>query len=103
MSNLVKKKLNSVLYKMQKTLLVILTVISLVTGRAINSAGLNLIKTSEGFRPNFYGDPVVSLNLIIPIVLTNIKLYFYLLGDQNHRIRSRVSGNRLQRNQSPLN
>lgn len=31
-----------------------------VLGRNINSQGLNLIKSFEGFRANFYGDAVVS-------------------------------------------
>lgn len=48
---------------MQKALIVILTVTTLVSGRNINQAGLNLIKEFEGFRANFYKDAVVSFSL----------------------------------------
>jgi hypothetical protein len=50
---------------MQKALIVILTVVTIVSSRRINKAGLNLIKEFEGFRANFYGDAVVSLSLKI--------------------------------------
>jgi hypothetical protein len=52
---------------MQKALIVILTVITLVRGRIINKAGLNLIKEFEGFRADFYGDATVSLSLKISL------------------------------------
>jgi hypothetical protein len=52
---------------MQKALIVILSVITLVSGRRINDAGLKLIKQFEGFRANFYRDAVVSLFLKISL------------------------------------
>ncbi|CAG2174510.1 unnamed protein product [Oppiella nova] len=43
---------------MFKTISVLLLAVALVNARNINQAGLDLIKVSEGFRANFYGDPV---------------------------------------------
>ncbi|CAG2104779.1 unnamed protein product [Medioppia subpectinata] len=43
---------------MIKTISVLLLIVALVSGRNINKAGVDLIELSEGFRANFYGDPV---------------------------------------------
>ncbi len=61
------EKVRVILQKMQKALIVILSVITLVSGRRINDAGLKLIKQFEGFRANFYRDAVVSLFLKISL------------------------------------
>ncbi len=48
-------------YIMSIKSLIILGIIGICSARQINEAGLSLIEEFEGFYPNFYNDPVVSV------------------------------------------